>query len=619
MEVETGYVARVLQIPSGLLRYFVALDAVIRDLGQEPQHGSYAVELAQHLPRVSVEAWTWLIDALSARYYTYRMSKKFYRGEEEDVRSPLVMQNNLRFGDLSIVEIAHLLAFVDFYDVACVHQFLVEKLAKAFSGGHMDAREETSSSSAFVPQNAVERVLLPLASARHRDEKWLRELLGSLDLVAAVTQCWPQLGPLVASGEDHTLFVARDGLWGCGSSEQWQMGFNGLEDPEGIWATPKALHKQEGRGELSYVVAVATGDEFSMALVANGELWSCGRNKYGQLGHNETRGVHGWKMVRKGVVSVSCGARHTLIVTRDNSVWACGDNRMGQLCLGDTQVRREFVALATALGDAHPTGRVLQISCGAGHSAILTTTGLWMCGSNSHGQRGDGLPRRASPQPSYLELPNVRRVHCGRTHTLMQTREGLWGFGSDESGELGLNKWNHVERPTPLASDTLGYDVIDFAGGQAHSVALTETGLWASGAVAAGSDVFVRLQLPEGAGDPLFVVCSTRGRGTTFVGATHGLYACGEDTNGQLGLGERHAHVPALSPVPITLGFEEHEKREATESLPEENERERQRRRLGGLLCTRCDRTAVGVDTLSRRYRFCSLACCHAHYSSARQ
>ena len=409
MEVERS----TLNIPIALIRYFVALREQLVELG-EPQQGQYLVPLPPQLRPVSARAWDWLLDVLAAHYYAQRLSEAWWLGERQNEVDPEVaipLTSGLRMMDLQRAELAALLCAVDFYDVTMLRQLLVARLAEKFmaeSFGDVEA--------SFVPRNAVEQVLLPVASARHRDQRWLREALGSLDLVSAVTHCWPQLGPLLATGTDHTLIVTREGLWGCGNSTHFELGFEDHFDSR----LPESLVPRQMM--LRYVVAVACGHTFSMALTASGSLWSCGLDEHGQLGRGPLPPAdgHEWSPVRSDVVAVSCGAYHTLIITGDGSVWSCGRNDVGQLGTTDTQ-RRDVFAKVTGL-----PGRALQVSCGKKHSAILTTAGLYMCGDNRQGQLG--VPRVGavpvlSGDPWHRARAVWRQAHC-----VSDTRRplGLW-------------------------------------------------------------------------------------------------------------------------------------------------------------------------------------------------
>ena len=597
-----------LRIPQDLLRYFGALREQLDELGA-PQEGYYVIALMYHLPPLSPAAREWLMDVLNAHHYTVKLSDTYWL-DAPDVflTTPIANLGGLRLRGLSREELAALVCLADFYDISLLRDTLVDRLALRFMTGNF-----TDVDAAFVPRNAVEQVLLPVASSRWRDERWLREALGSLDLVTDVTRCWPQLGPLVACGDDHTLFVTRDGLWGSGSNEDLQLSLVGHE----LRTTPESL--VEHQAMMRYVVSVACGLNFSMVVLANGELWSCGDTRRGQTGQqtDDEEDSVAWAMVRSDVVSVSCGDYHAMVVTRDGTVWACGDNADGQLGLGHTGGGEAFTLVRLPAN----AGRVLQVSCGGSHSAILTTTGLWMCGSSAKGQLGLGGDVDQSLVPVLLEAPGVRRVQCGHKHTLFETREGLCGCGSDLHFQLGLRPLRPlIVRPLLLDSEKLGYDIIDFAAGYRHSIVLSETGLWGTGgdgygemgrAKTTGNEGFDRMIEPlEGAGEPLFVVC---GRRATFVATSQGLLACGSNHTGKLGLGGRAPVVSTLTPVPVMMGFEQHEKREADEPL--QDERETQRRRLTGLLCTRCDREALGLDSLYRRYRFCSIECCRSHLS----
>ena len=82
----------------------------------------------------------------------------------------------------------------------------------------------------------------------------------------------------IAVGQNHTLVLAPDGrVWSFGKDSRGQLG-----DDTTIG------NKSSGVlvGSLTDIIAVAAGRAHSLALRADGTVWSWGDNTFDQLGHN---------------------------------------------------------------------------------------------------------------------------------------------------------------------------------------------------------------------------------------------------------------------------------------------------------------------------------------------
>ena len=88
---------------------------------------------------------------------------------------------------------------------------------------------------------------------------------------------------------------------------------------------------------LPQINMISCGDQFTVCVDYEGFIWSFGRNDFGQLGTgNSTREFNVPQKLLNipPVFSVSCGSDHTLIITNDSNLWSWGRDDFGQLCLG---------------------------------------------------------------------------------------------------------------------------------------------------------------------------------------------------------------------------------------------------------------------------------------------
>jgi len=182
----------------------------------------------------------------------------------------------------------------------------------------------------------------------------------------------------IAAGHAHSLALLDDGTvfaWGRNIDGQLCDGTRLNR------STPvKSLFRN--------VKAIAAGETVSVALLTDGTVRTCGGSNVGQLGdgdislHHTTSPVfvHGLKNVQ----AIDAGEDHSLALRADGKIFSWGLNNHGQL--GDGT----FVNRSTAVAVVDLSGAV-EINAGGFHSLALTGDGqvrAW--GFNSTGQLGDG-------------------------------------------------------------------------------------------------------------------------------------------------------------------------------------------------------------------------------------
>ena len=121
---------------------------------------------------------------------------------------------------------------------------------------------------------------------------------------------------------------------------------------------------------------VATGDDFTLAIDANGNLYSYGNNDDGQLGAGDTSAdpfgsvyvfvpAGGWIQV---AASRNGEGAHALAIREDGTLWAWGSNDRGQLGIGSTVDSDIPVQVGTAANWE-------QVVCGSNFSYAINSSG----------------------------------------------------------------------------------------------------------------------------------------------------------------------------------------------------------------------------------------------------
>ncbi len=298
-------------------------------------------------------------------------------------------------------------------------------------------------------------------------------------------------------GNKHSVALTADGrvlAWGQNSSGQ--LGDGTTQQRE--IATEAVL--PAGSAD---VIAVSGGEEFSLALLADGTVLSWGRDDRGQLGQGIVwdAAVPSGDRIRpapavvpsssfdgEGIVAISAGLGHSLAVTTSGAIWSWGRNNDGQLGDGSTAdsnipARVDTAAIAAA-GQS-----VVGVTAGSFHSLALTAAGtLYSWGGNFVGALGDGTSeQRRTPVPvatgggSALQGQTVVQVSAGTDYTLALTAAGrAVSWGGNDQGRLGAPSTNVVDNKSPLPNEVqrsgsaIGTQRVSVIGaGFEHGVAVT--------------------------------------------------------------------------------------------------------------------------------------------------
>jgi alpha-tubulin suppressor-like RCC1 family protein len=178
------------------------------------------------------------------------------------------------------------------------------------------------------------------------------------------------------------------------------------------------------------------------------------------------------------ISKVTAGGYHTCALTTTGLVKCWGWGLYGQLGYGNTN----DVLTPASVGYVNVGGNVTQIAAGGEHTCALTTTGQVKCwGKGDYGQLGynDTNNVLTSASVGYVNVGgNVTQIVAGDAHTCALTTTGLftcWGWGA--FGQLGYNDTINVLTPASVGYVNVGSNVTQIVAGGYHTCALTTTGL----------------------------------------------------------------------------------------------------------------------------------------------
>lgn len=247
--------------------------------------------------------------------------------------------------------------------------------------------------------------------------------------------------------------------------------------------------------------AVACGEAFSALVTEDGELFTWGCNKEGQLGRRITT-----KVLAKGeapydrtpisirstlprnfrtarVREVACGAQHVAVVFDNGALFTCGAGGAGQLGHGDRRARSSFKQVS-----AIETRVAVDVACGARHTLVVLNDGsLLAFGDNTRGQLGVGAPGTSCTVPALVQAlwgVALIQVAAGESHTLvLGASRDVYAFGDNSHGQLGVGR-EPQQTSTPLAVPALASAVRRIACGGNRSAAVVGRGAllqWGAG------------------------------------------------------------------------------------------------------------------------------------------
>lgn len=322
---------------------------------------------------------------------------------------------------------------------------------------------------------------------------------------------------------------------------------------------------------------ISCGTNHTLAIDADGQVWSWGKSDYGKCGHGGDADQPFPKKVEAlaGVDAVlsACGEFHSAVVDSDGRLytWGWGGSWFsggGQLGHGD-RASLETPKLVEAL--ERGGYRVQSVSCGEAHTLVLTDDGEGLsCGAGEHGRNGNGSSRDVLvPEPlDLLESETLTQLEAGSAFSMALTSDNdVFVWGRNDQGQLGLggglamDVYSMEDTPRPLEIVPAGDDAAPFkmkalhvAAGHSHAAAVTTDGHLYYWGMRAHLDPFV-LHFEDDAAPPKLVYA---GGNYTYVATEDGAYySFGLGRTTCLGHGDRqgHAHpfrVEALNQCNLT-------------------------------------------------------------------
>ena len=338
------------------------------------------------------------------------------------------------------------------------------------------------------------------------------------------------------SFSNHNFILKNDStLWGCGYNGYGQLG---------LGDTSNRTTFTQITTNADDIKSVHCGYSHTFILKNNGTLCGCGYNGYGALGLGDTTNRTTFTIANintNDIKSIYCGYNYTFIIKNNGTLWGCGYNGYGQLGLGDVNNRNVFTIIGINTND------IKSVYGGYYHTFILKNDGtLWGCGKNDYGQLGLGdTSNRIFFTQITTNADDIKSVHCGNEYTVILKNDGtLWGCGRNYYSELGLGDDTYRKTFTQITTNTDNIKSVYSCG--AHITILkNDNTLWGCGNNANG-----QLGLGDSSGRNKFtkitddVKSAYGGYNHTLILKNNGtLWGSGNNGDGELGLGNTNGRT----------------------------------------------------------------------------
>jgi alpha-tubulin suppressor-like RCC1 family protein len=393
---------------------------------------------------------------------------------------------------------------------------------------------------------------------------WGRNNFGQLGLDDTISRKTPhQIGfdndwVTTGCGGNQSFAIKSNGtLWAWGNNSSGQLGI-GTNSNSPLTSSPVQV------GTASNWTDVAVGNNFTVALNSSGQMFTWGNNSFGQLGNGTSSAVFSPSLIIPNVswTVVEAGEDYAMAIRSDGMLFAWGKNNNGQLGIGNFTNKQ----IPTMLESTTPW---IGMSCGqAGNNSNQHSLGLkangtaFSWGNNSTGALGNNqssgnlnIPTAITPSVS-----NIIAVECGWGVSYIRDVSGqVFASGSDATGAVGNSQPSSNSNVfIPVSIVPIGWS--SFSAGQNFTVALKSDGtLWFWGSNANGL-------LGNGSITPSQAVSATQiGINTTWkmvsagtnhilaINAAGELYAWGNNSNGQIGIGTTGGNITTPTLVASTI------------------------------------------------------------------
>lgn len=286
--------------------------------------------------------------------------------------------------------------------------------------------------------------------------------------------------------------------------------------------------------EKSFLMDVYPG---LMEGIRSSGLYASGLNDSGQLADNTVTnksspvqtvsGGSNWKQI-------SAGSSFVGAIKNDGTLWMWGSNSAGQL--GDGTITPRSSPVQTISGGTD----WVSVSCGAAATGAIKADGtLWLWGLSGLGTLGDGtIISKSSPVQTIAGGTDWKQISVSQCAAAIKNDGTLWLWGTNVNGILGDN--TTVSKSSPVQTITGGTNWKSVSAGTTMAAIKTDGTLWTWGLGTSGElgdNTIVSKSSPVQtiAGGTNWKSVSSGNNHITSIKTDGTLWAWGNNSSGALG------------------------------------------------------------------------------------
>ena len=255
------------------------------------------------------------------------------------------------------------------------------------------------------------------------------------------------------SGEMHSAAIDFNGdVWITGNNNKGQLclgddGGGNLRD---------SFHKVPGLPGPALKAQV--GDEFTVILLENGDVYGCGSNEQGEIGQGVNVDISN-KAVKikdlKNINQMSSGLQYTVFLDDKNRIFATGSNLYGQMCAFTSGLPLTVPEIVFDFTD----DAVIQVEAGKESSYYLFEDGTARsCGRNDEGQLANGDFVNTDEETPIVDVDikdEILRVESGPSSqsVFFILEESVLASGLNDRYQLGIDEIGSRDSPVEVLFD----------------------------------------------------------------------------------------------------------------------------------------------------------------------
>ncbi len=384
----------------------------------------------------------------------------------------------------------------------------------------------------------------------------------------------------VSTSKGHTLILLENGkVLSVGENSKGQLGISNLNPTKIVGAISSSPSFING-DNTDLIIDIAVGTQHSVLLSEKGYVYGFGYNNFGELGlgtnletaliptkiENGNDGFlnDGYQTSSNKAVSITAGDAHTMILTASGNVYSTGKNSYGELGNNDIEYKNSYLPVSVVNENNHVFGQVKYIYAYNNTSTIVDLDGIaytfgrnqnYGLGLNSYDTKFSS-PQKVADGDGFLNngSDKVEKILLGNKYGAIKTETGkIFTFGDGSYGQLGNGASTSTNTPSIISNteDFQNINVKQVANGEEHSLIVDENGIL----YAAGSNSYGQLGIPgidkaniprkvsvapgfaNDGGDPVVYIFAGNYY-SFFVLESGTIYSFGKNDYGQLGIGD---------------------------------------------------------------------------------